>query len=233
MGLTETRVAKRLTKERFQSKAPEQKDMMGSFIRHGLTEEEVAGETLLQVIAGSDTSAGTIRVVLLNIMASFPIYRKLQTEIDNAIKAGKISSPIKDSEAKQLPYLQAVIKEGLRIAPPATGIFNKQVPKGGDVLNGIFVPEGTQIGVSFFGLHRSKKIYGEDADLFRPERWLEAEEETLATMLSTSDLIFHYGKYQCLGKPVALMELNKTYVEVRDFSLLRWRGTDEVADPTI
>jgi cytochrome P450 len=218
--LTKHRVAKRITKERFQPDAAPQKDMIGSFIKHGLTQDEVAGETLLQVVAGSDTSAATIRVVLLHLMSSFPSYRKLQMEIDNAIKTGKISSPIKDSEAKQLPYLQAVIKEGLRIAPPATGIFNKTVPKGGDVLNGIFVPEGTQIGVSFFGLHHSKKIYGEDAELFRPERWLEAEGETLATMLSTSDLIFHYGKYQCLGKPVALMELNKIYVEVSVFSSL-------------
>ncbi|KUJ15933.1 cytochrome P450 [Mollisia scopiformis] len=207
-------VAKQITRDRFQPGAEPQKDMMGSFIRHGLTQEEVAGETLLQVIAGSDTSAATIRVVLLNLMSSPPCYRKLQEEIDSAIKTGKISSPITDSEAKQLPFLQAVIKEGLRITPPATGIFNKTVPKGGDVLNGIFVPEGTQIGSSFYGVHHSKKIFGEDADLFRPERWLEAEGDTLATMMSTSDLIFHYGKYQCLGKPVALMELNKIYVEL-------------------
>lgn len=188
--------------------------MMASFIRHGLDQDEVAGEALLQVIAGSDTSAATIRLVLLQLMSSPPSYRKLQAEIDNAIKSGRISSPIKDSEARQLPYLQAVIKEGLRITPPATGIFSKQVPKGGDVLNGIFVPEGTQIASSSLGLHHSKSIFGEDADLFRPERWIESEGETLANMLATSDLIFHYGKYQCLGKPVALMELNKIFVEV-------------------
>jgi cytochrome P450 len=187
---------------------------MASFIRHGLTQEEVAGESLLQVIGGSDTSAATIRVVLLNLMSSPPTYRKLQAEIDSAIAAGQISSPIQDSEAKWLPYLQAVIKEGLRITPPATGLFSKQVPKGGDVLNGIFVPEGTQIGSSPYGIHHSKKIFGEDADLFRPERWLEAKGEQLAQMTSTADLIFHYGKFQCLGKPVALMELNKIYVEV-------------------
>lgn len=207
-------MAKRIAKERFHPDAVPQRDMLGSFIRHGLTQDEVAGETLLQVVAGSDTSAATIRVVLLHLMTSFPCYLRLQREIDEAVKTGKISSPIKDCEAKQLPYLQAVIKEGLRITPPATGIFNKTVPKGGDVLNGVFVPEGTQVGVSFYGLHHSKEIYGEDAELFRPERWLEAEGEALATMLSTSDLIFHYGKYQCLGKPVALMELNKIYVEV-------------------
>jgi cytochrome P450 len=192
--------------------------MMASVIRHGLTQEEVAGESLLQVIGGSDTSAATIRVVLLNLMSSPPTYRKLQAEIDSAVAAGQISSPIQDSEAKRLPYLQAVIKEGLRITPPATGLFSKQVPKGGDVLNGIFVPGGTQIGSSSYGIHHSKKMFGEDADVFRPERWLEAEGDQLSRMTSTVDLIFHYGKFQCLGKPVALMELNKIYVEVSVFS---------------
>ncbi|KAE9372687.1 cytochrome P450 [Stipitochalara longipes BDJ] len=207
-------ITKKLVRERFLPGAKEQKDMMGSFIRHGLTEEEVAGESLLQVIAGSDTTAATIRIVLLNLMSSPPYYRKLQAEIDSAIAAGKISSPIKDNEAKRLPYLQAVIKEGLRINPPASGIFSRQVPKGGDVLNGIFVPGGTQIGSSSYGMHHSKKIFGEDADAFRPERWLEAERDRLSEMTSTVDLVFHYGKTQCLGKLVALTELNKIFVEL-------------------
>lgn len=212
--LMRRRVAKKVVRKRFLPGAEVQRDMMASFMRHGLTQDEVAGESLLQVIGGSDTAAATIRVVLLNLMSSPRCYWKLQAEIDSAIAASKISSPIKDSEARQLPYLQAVIKEGLRITPPATGLFSKQVPKGGDVLNGIFVPEGTQIGSSSYGIHHSRQIFGEDANLFRPERWLKADGETLAKMSSTSDLIFHHGKFQCLGKPVALMELNKIYVEV-------------------
>ncbi|KAG4429416.1 hypothetical protein IFR05_015102 [Cadophora sp. M221] len=207
-------VAKRVVRERFLPGATTQKDMMASFIRHGLTQEELSGESLLQVIGGSDTSAATIRVVLLNLMSSPPCYRKLQAEIDSAMAKGEISSPIKDVEAKQLPYLQAVIKEGLRIMPPATGLFSKQVPQGGDTINGIFVPGGTQISSCSFGIHHSKKIFGGDADIFRPERWLEADGHTLAQMTSTIDLIFHFGKFQCLGKPVALMELNKIYVEL-------------------
>lgn len=187
---------------------------MASFMRHGLNEEEVSGESLLQIIGGSDTSAATIRVVLLHLMGSPPCYVRLQAEIDAGIAAGKISSPIKNTEARQMPYLQAVIKEGLRIMPPATGMFSKQVPEGGDIVNGMFVPEGTQISACSFGIHHSKKIFGHDADLFRPERWLEAEGDQLAKMKSTAEMIFHSGRFQCLGKPVALMELNKIYVEV-------------------
>lgn len=188
--------------------------MLGSFIRHGLTQDEASGEVLLQVIAGSDTSATTIRVVILFLIMNPGAYRKLQAEIDDAIASGKISSPITDSEGKQLPYLQAVIKEGLRIMPPATGIFFKTVPPGGDEINGKFVPGGTQVGSSAFGVHRSKEVFGPDAEVFRPERWLEANGERLAEMQARSELIFHYGKYQCPGRPVALMEFNKVFVEV-------------------
>jgi cytochrome P450 len=188
--------------------------MLGSFIRHGLTQEQASGEALLQVIAGSDTSAGTLRAVMLNLLTNPPMYRRLQKEIDEGIAAGKISSPIKDAEARQFPYLQAVIREGLRIMPPASGAFFKEVPAGGDVIEGMFIPGGTQIGSSPLGIHRSKKIFGVDADLFRPERWTDATPEKFAEMASTVDLVFHYGKYQCLGRGVALMEFNKIFVEV-------------------
>jgi cytochrome P450 len=142
------------------------------------------------------------------------MYRRLQKEIDEGIAAGKISSPIKDAEARQFPYLQAVIREGLRIMPPASGAFFKEVPAAGDVIEGMFIPGGTQIGSSPLGIHRSKKIFGVDADLFRPERWTDATPEKFAEMASTVDLVFHYGKYQCLGRGVALMEFNKIFVEV-------------------
>lgn len=201
--------------ERFSPDAPSQRDMLGSFIRHGLTQEEVAGETLLQIGAGSDTSASTMRFVMLYLLTNPVAYRKLQAEIDNGVAAGRISSPIKDIEAQRMPYLQAVIKEGLRIMPPLVGAFYKKVPPGGDVIHGKFIPEGTQIGSSPFGIHQSTKIFGEDAEQYRPERWLETDAARLAQMISTVDLVFHCGKYQCLGKTVAMIEFNKIFVEVR------------------
>lgn len=153
-------------------------------------------------------------MTLLCLITTPTSYTTLQREIDSAMAAGKISSPIAESEAKKLPYLQAVIREGLRMYPPVTGLGSKQVPKGGDIINGQFVPEGTQVGTNYFGLMRSKSVWGNDADLFRPERWLEAKEDQLKVMNGVADLAFGYGKYSCLGKPVAMMELNKIFVEV-------------------
>jgi cytochrome P450 len=155
---------------------------------------------------------------MLYLMTSPQAYSTLQSEIDTAITQNTISSPITDIEGRKLPYLQAVIKEGLRIYPPVTGLMLKEVPKGGDTLNGVFIPAGAEIGYCAWGVHRSKEIFGKDADMFRPERWLEAEGEKLRVMNSTAELVFNYGKWQCPGKSVAAIELNKVFVEVRIYS---------------
>ncbi|KAK3997766.1 Pisatin demethylase [Cladorrhinum sp. PSN332] len=208
-------VTNRVVAKRFKSQDPDgEQDMLGSFIRHGLNQEEASGEALLQVVAGSDTSATTIRGVMLYLMSSPPAYKKLQSEIDEAISAGKISSPVKDSEARELPYLQAVIKEGIRILPPAGGAFFKEVPAGGDVICGKFVPAGTQIGSSALAIQHDKKTFGEDADSFRPERWLDDDAEKVEGMKQRVDMVFHSGKWQCPGRTVALMEFNKIFVEL-------------------
>ncbi|KAK4189128.1 putative cytochrome P450 E-class, group I [Podospora australis] len=169
-------------------------------------------------VAGSITTAAAIRHTFLALMSNPMAYARLQKEIDDGINGGSISSPIiADAEAQALPYLQAVIREGLRMWPPTTGLGSKQVPKAGDVICGYTVPEGTRIANNFSGIMRVKSIWGDDSHVFRPERWLEAETEggdRTVLLNSVLDLDFGSGKYQCLGKRIALTELNKLFVEV-------------------
>lgn len=188
--------------------------MLGSFIKNGLSQEQTSRESLLNVVAGSETTATTIRMIMLCILTNPLTYRRLQQEIDDAAQAGTISSPITDAEARRLPFLQATIQEGLRIKVPAAGPLYKEVPGEGDTINGMFIPGGTQIGISPFSVYLSKKVFGPDASVFRPERWLNAEPERLEVMAESVGLVFSSGKWQCLGKPVAIMELNKIFVEV-------------------
>lgn len=135
----------------------------------------------------------------------------LRQEIDAANIAGTV---VADAEAHSMPYLQAVIKEGLRIHPPVVGLQFKDVPRGGDTVNGVFLPEGTKIGWCGWGIVRRPEIFGDDADEFRPERWLESPPDRLREMESALELVFGFGRWQCLGKSIALMELNKVLVEV-------------------
>jgi cytochrome P450 len=77
-------------------------------------------------------------------------------------------------------------------------------------------------------MHRNNRaLYGSDATTFRPERWLIADDdpERLAQMKRTNDMVFGYGRWVCLGRNVALIEIHKVVFELfREFDF-------EVADP--
>jgi len=198
-------------------------DMLASFIRHGVSGEELKSEALEQIIAGSDTTAGAIRGALLHLMTNPRVYAKLQREVDDAVRDGKAPPAaeglISSVQARQLPYLQAVIRESMRTRPPVANIFSRDVPPAGDTVSvdgeTIFFPPGTCIGYSALPMHRSEKIYGKDNRTFRPERWFDADGNRLAEMVRTNNLIFGHGRFLCLGKTVAMMELEKALFEVR------------------
>ncbi|KAF5500215.1 Cytochrome P450 monooxygenase lolP1 [Colletotrichum siamense] len=203
-------------------------DMLASFIRHGLSGDELRSEALEQIIAGSDTTAAAIRGTLLLIMTNARVYAKLQREIDDAVRDGiapaKGEGLVSLEQTRRLPYLQAVIREALRVKTPVVNIFGRDVPAGGDTVDvggeSVYLPGGACIGYSAYAMHHSKETYGEDAKTFRPERWFEEDEEKLAAMKSVNDLVFGYGKFLCLGKPVAQIELAKTIFELfRNFEL--------------
>ncbi|AEO68180.1 uncharacterized protein THITE_2049461 [Thermothielavioides terrestris NRRL 8126] len=197
-------------------------DMLASFVRHGLGTEELVAESILQMIAGSDTSSTAIRCAMLYVMTHPPVYARLQAEVDAAAAGGSVPpvpGVVSDAVVKGLPYLQAVVKEAMRVHPPTTGLFPKRVPPGGDtvVVDGkpVFLPGGANVSYAYYATHHDKQLFGEDAEDFRPERWLLEKDETkLAAMLKTHELIFGYGRYQCLGKPIALMEIAKVVFEV-------------------
>jgi cytochrome P450 len=166
-------------------------------------------------MAGADSTATAMRSTFLHIITNPSVYYKLNDEIASASKEGRISTPvIRDAEARALPYLQACIKEGLRIWPPLTGLMTKMAPPEGDHFKGMFIPGNTEVAYSAWGVQRHTGTYGEDVDMFRPERWLEATGETLQKMERSQELIFGSGRYGCLGKSVAFVELNKVYVQV-------------------
>lgn len=85
----------------------------GSFVRHGLSQQECEVEALFMFVAGSDTTAAAIRVTLLYILSSPLVYHRLKHEIAEALREERVSSPIKQSEAKSLPYLQVSLGLGL------------------------------------------------------------------------------------------------------------------------
>jgi len=203
-------------------------------MKNGVNVDECERDINLLIPAGAETTATVIRATLMYIMASPTVYRKLKDELAKGILDGRISDPITNDEAKALPYLQvsghigegrcsratlthlaqAVINEGLRIVPPAPLGFPKRVPPAGDTILGKFIPGGTDIYVNTYSMMRNKEVFGDDVDVFRPERFLEGSSEKKALLFKHVQLNFGHGRWLCAGKALALIELNKIFVEV-------------------
>jgi cytochrome P450 len=189
-----------------------------------IPQDEVEVECYAPIGAGSDTTSVAIRGAVLYISTNPSIYRKLMTELDNAALSTGLSTPISFKEVQSLPYLNACLKEVLRLNPPVGTPFPRLIPKGGEVICGYFLPEGTEIGINGWCVARNKEVYGDDANIFRPERWLEDPEK--AKYYERIDVAFGAGYTICLGKNIAIMELAKTVVELfRNFNIT-------IADPT-
>ncbi|KAG7409722.1 Cytochrome P450 monooxygenase lolP1 [Fusarium oxysporum f. sp. rapae] len=94
---------------------------------------EVESEILMQILAGADTTATAIRATLLYIISNPRVVHAMRAEIDDA----KPNLPVvTDAEARAMSYLQALIKEGLRIHPPVVGLMSKEVPRAGETVMG-------------------------------------------------------------------------------------------------
>lgn len=208
-------LARKVVAERYGPDAPAKQDMLGSFISHGVSQRQAECESVLLLLAGSDSTATALRCTFLWILTNPTVYSKLVSEIDAAAAKNVLSSPvIADAEAKALPYLQACIREGLRVFPPLQGIADKLTPPGGETVGGVFIPGGTRVAFNSYQLMRRPDIWGPDAHLFRPERWLEAAPDARLRYDRTWELSFGHGRSTCLGRNIALMELGKVFVEV-------------------
>lgn len=184
-------------------------------------------EVSAQLPAGTDTTASALQGTMLYLLSTPSAYSRLKSEIATGIREGRISSPITDQEARKLPYLQAVLNEGIRMMPPLMNGFPRQVPPEGDTICGKFVPGGTDIFVNYIALLQDKSVFGEDTHMFRPERYLEGDEEHRNRLFKTTDLAFSHGRWRCLGQKLAWLQLQKVTVEVSDSMIITGNVVDD------
>ena len=137
-------VTRDLISRRFGPEKETKTDMTQSFIKHGLSQAEIGDESLLQILAGSDTSATIIRSGFIYIISNPQVYNKLQAECDTS--GVPLTEIITNARALELPFLNACVKESLRYHPAATGLMPRKVGPQGDTHNGMFIPPGTDVG---------------------------------------------------------------------------------------
>jgi cytochrome P450 len=107
-----------------------------------MKDKDIRNSAFANIAAGSDTTSITLSGILYHLLKNPRTMEKLRRELDDAAIKGMISDPITFQEAQALPYLQAVIKEGLRFHPAVGFTMPRVVPKGGRDIMGWKFPAG-------------------------------------------------------------------------------------------
>jgi len=134
------------------------------------------------------------------------VYRRLQDEVDQADAQGRLSESVTFAESHTLPYLIAVTREAMRIHPSVCLSMPRLVPPGGATLCSEYFPAVVTVGCNPYVVHRDRAVFGEDADAFKPERWLD---EKRAKEMDKAIITFGGGARTCIGKNISLMEMQK------------------------
>lgn len=161
---------------KLQSKASELEDL------------SAPAECMDHLAAGIDTTGDGLCFLMYQL--STPQIQYVQNRLHEEL----IKDP--DVSFDQLPYLDAVVKEGLRCFPPIPMSFPRYVPEGGRTLDGYFVSGHTIVSCQPYTLHKNEKVFP-NAPAFKPERWLDTEGEVERNRMFFA---FSQGSRGCIGK---------------------------------
>ncbi|CAE6397767.1 unnamed protein product [Rhizoctonia solani] len=179
--------------------------------------DELYAETVALLIAGSDTTSNTLSSLFYHMAIDPKLQQRLQVELDEHIpydssdesnnKEGLVIPPhdaiAQYEDIKNLPYLNACLKEALRIhSTVGTGLL-RVVPPGKTItIRGQTFKAGSVISVPSYTTNRMN-VWGDDAEAFRPERWLDDH----AGSFNKYFVPFSVGPRACIGRNLAYMDL--------------------------
>ncbi|KAI6299158.1 hypothetical protein MCOR29_011034 [Pyricularia oryzae] len=210
-------------------------DLLSKFLAAQEARPDFMDDSLVQTMAvsmafaGSETTAISLSAVFYYLLRNPSAMARLRREIDDAARRGEFEDGetglVTWHESQRLPYLDACVKEAFRVHPAAGLPLERIVPEGGMEIAGHFVPGGTIVGVSAWVIHNNKDIFGEDVDVYRPERWLideelvkaagpagdevRAREEQRIKEMGGLMMQFGMGSRTCIGKNISLLEIYK------------------------
>ncbi|KAJ7157762.1 cytochrome P450 [Mycena filopes] len=162
---------------------------------------------VLAIIAGSDTTSTVLSNTFYFLLTHPESYKRLRLELDQAFPD---KEPIDAALLSSLPYLNAVIKESLRVYPPlSTSLQRAPTPGSGSkaLTESFVISEGTAINIPPYTLHRDPRYFYPNPEKFMPERWLAAKDDANFTLNEEAYIPFSTGPANCVGKNFALLEM--------------------------
>ncbi len=165
--------------------------------------DEVTGMFISMMFAGHHTTSGTAAWTLIELLRHPEEMAAVQAELDQLFAD---SSEVSFGALREIPRLEAAIKEALRLHPPLILVLRKATR---DLdLAGHAVPEGSLVGASLSVSNRLPEAFPE-RDAFRPERYLDPRHEDVENPWSW--LPFGGGRHRCVGAAFALMQLKAIF----------------------
>ncbi|XP_030454906.1 cytochrome P450 CYP82J17-like [Syzygium oleosum] len=170
------------------------------FASFGYSPETLVKATVMNIIvAASDTTSLNLTWVLSLLLNNKHVMERAQEEIDLKVGKGKW---VQDSDIENLPYLQAIVKETLRLYPPGPVLVPHEA-RADCTINGYLIPKGTWIFVNAWKLHRDPRVWS-DPEKFSPERFLTSHSGVDASGQHFEFIPFGSGRRSCPGASFAL-----------------------------
>lgn len=167
-----------------------------------MTTSQLIDFAVTNVSAGSDTTAIILRAVFFYLLTDAARLDRVLSEVKQTLARRRqgqdhgSSDHFSWAEARQMHFLQACIKESLRLHPALGMNLPRVVPVQGATICGVFIPGGTEVGCNAWTVHRDRDVYGPDADSWVPERWLDPDEEKVK-LLERYNFAFGAGSRTC------------------------------------
>ncbi|KAL2161759.1 hypothetical protein VTH06DRAFT_7542 [Thermothelomyces fergusii] len=192
-------------------------DILSLLIKTDNFDDEVLKDQLLTFLAAGHETTASALVWAAYLLAKHPEYQtKLRDEVTQALGADPLAGDAAAAAAgdlagvlKQLPYLNGVAHETLRLYPTVPLTMREALRD--TALGAHAIPRGTEMVVSIWQVNRSPAIWGPDAGRFRPERWINADDGRAnrhgGARSNYDFLTFLQGPRSCIGQEFAKAEL--------------------------
>ncbi|KIY00909.1 uncharacterized protein Z520_03575 [Fonsecaea multimorphosa CBS 102226] len=161
---------------------------------------ELATNASTNIIAGSDTVTISLTAIIYHLLRNPDRAARLTAEV----RGNSLGDIPLYKDIQRLPYLDACIKEGMRLTSPFAGPLPRLSPPGGLDIGGTRIPAGTVVNVMQCQIHKDGRIF-RDPESFKPERWLDSSDTSKE--LDKYFLGFSTGPRSCIGKNIALLEM--------------------------